>query len=259
MLSMSALQKHLLCLLFLFSPISPKLGANSNERIEALLLVDSESNLKNSVKKDGQLMLNILNKVAKATDMELQATLLQGNDVTAFQIQKWLNNLSHEPHDVVLFYFSGHGCKSDSALIPWPYLFLSTKQRLVALADIIKLIESQKSRLSIVFADCCNGSMKEKRMVLPFLVQGVPSKATSPVSFGIETLFKSTKGHIRAIAAQRGQSALAYNKGSLFTMALDRSLQKEFKRPETSWNAVLNRTKRFCGSLQKPYVSIEVE
>lgn len=256
---MKTLRNSLLFCLFLFTPICTKLAADSPEKIEALLLIDSESNLKVSVKKDGQIMLNMLKAAAKATKMELNATLLQGTNVTLGRIEQWFNKISKKPHDVILFYFSGHGCKSTSALIPWPYLFLSTKRNFISLENIIKLIEAQPARLSIIFADCCNSTMVSKRVELPFLIQATISHKSQNNNFGAEVLFKKAKGHIRAIAASRGQSALAYGDGSLFTMALAKSLEKSFKKPDPTWQSIMKTTIYYCGTQQKPYASIEVK
>ena len=254
---MRLLDKNLFLCLSLIMLFGIKLVAERNEHIKALVMVDSGSNLKNSVKRDAKLMTETLQAVSNETEMELHLTLLQGYDVTPDKIYNWIESLrtTHD-NDVVLFYFSGHGCK-DSARVPWPCLFFSTKRRFIALQEIIKQVESLSSRLSLVVADCCNGSMAAKEM-LPYQIQSV-SVGVPPLPKGALALFKNIHGHIRLTAAVPGQNALAYKEGSLFTMALNKALLRAFKKTTPSWKGVMRTTKFLCGTLQKPYMSIEVE
>lgn len=243
-------------LILLLAP--QKVAAFTPEKIEAFLLIDSESNLRNSVKKDGHIMVEFLKKVAKATNMELLVTVVEGKEVSKDRIEQWLSQINNTPHDVVLFYFSGHGCKSNSPLIPWPYLFLSQKRTLVSLENIITLLESQQTRLSLIIADCCNSTILTPKTKIPFLIQGIDETQKKIFPICAEQLFKKTTGHIRTIAATRGQNALAYNEGSLFTLALIKALEKGCKKPSTSWKSILNTTKEYCGSRQTPFSSIDI-
>lgn len=252
---MRALRFFLFAILISFSA---HLSAREAERIEALLLIDSKSNLNKSVKKDGQMMLSTLQKVADAAKMKLKATVLCGNDVEQQHIQEWLDNLKNNSHDVIFFYFSGHGFKDEANNIPWPYLYLSARNKALSLQSIIQHIEGLPSRLSIIFSDCCNGPLLTKRHMYAVATKAPMLSYARLYEKGATALFMKAKGHIRATAASPGQSALAFSSGSLFTMAFSESLLDECQVKSPSWKNLFVSTSKICGTLQQPYVVVEV-
>ena len=208
-------------------------------------------------------MLNTLRKIAECTQMTLRPTILQGKDASVSAVRQWFLQEQKRPHTVLFFYFSGHGMKHKT-LKPWPYLSLSLKKQLLDMNEIISLIESMKSRLSLVLSDCCNSSASAKGPIQnskePFVFQ--QKKFTK----GALKLFRKTKGHIRATAATPGQFGIGTEKGGLFTLSFLFSLMTTCQDKNPSWNDVFNKTSSVCSAmnaqfshvLQIPYVDVRV-
>jgi hypothetical protein len=255
---MKAVRNFLFFITFLFLS-SHMLVAKEKEKIEALLLIDSKSNLSRSVEHDEKAMLDTLQTIASTTNMELQTTIYKGNSVSQENIQKWLASLQKSSHDVVLFYFSGHGCKDFSKLVPWPNLFFSVKGMLFPMKSVIQSIESTNTRLSIIVSDCCNGPLGRKAFCLSLQSKAARHTRKKKISQGALTLFIKTKGHIRATASAPGQPAYSLTRGSIFTLALSQSLTDALVTPNPSWEHIFQSTSSLCETLQTPYISLELK
>lgn len=255
---MNMIRKYFLhvCFLFCFSSCH---AAQNGEKIEALLLIDSKSNLNCSVRQDERVMLKTLQKIAKKAKMSLQTTIYKDKAATQENIQKWIFSLQNSTHDVVLFYFSGHGCQEQTHLIPWPKLFFSSKYALFSMKAVINAIEATKTRLSIIIADCCNGPLANKTVGIALQAKASPHTTTAPLPQGAEKLFKTAKGHIRATAASPGQSAFSFTCGSVFTLALSQALSDAMTTKNPSWERVFKSTRAVCLPLQTPYISLELK
>lgn len=249
-----------LILLFsaLYLLISNPLFSKEPERIEALLVIDSKSNLFQSVLHDEKTLLSTLEQIATNAKMKLTATIYNGSNVNQANINKWITSLKKNPHDVVLFYFSGHGCQETTTLIPWPRLFFSARGTLFPMKAIIQAIESTETRLSIIVSDCCNGPIAGKTLCLEQITTAHTGLRKSKSAIGAEKLFKQVKGHIRAVAAVRGQNALAFTRGSVFTLAFTKALGEAIMDNNPSWKAIFQSTKATCGHLQTPYFSLDL-
>lgn len=229
------------------------------EKIEALLLIDSQSNLNCSVRQDEKVMLKTLQKIAKKAKMSLKTTVYKNKEATYENIQKWIFSLQKTTHDVVLFYFSGHGCQEKTTLIPWPKLFFSSKYALFSMKAVINAIEATTTRLSIIVADCCNGPLANKSIGISLQAKGQTNLSTTALPQGAEKLFKMARGHIRATAASPGQSAYSFTCGSVFTLALSQALSDAMATINPSWEGVFKSTRSVCKPLQTPYISLELK
>lgn len=238
---------------------SCNLMAKELETIEALLVIDSKNNLKRSVSNDEKIIRTLLRSVADTAKMKLAITVYRGNNVSLPNIQKWIGSLQNRHHDVLFFYFSGHGCKDNSPSVPWPYFFLSAKNRFLPMRSIISSLKAIPTRLSIILSDCCNGPLSQKsRLSLLSLRQKALVNQQKHPSSAIH-LFKETKGHICATASNPGKNAFSYIRGSVFTLAFSGALYEALSHEKISWKQVFRSTKTSCSLLQTPYVSIELK
>jgi len=208
---------------------------------------------------DEKVMISTLQKIAIRAQMELKTTIYKGNSVTQENIKKWLKSLQGSSHDVVLFYFSGHGCKDTTPFVPWPKLFFSARSMFFSMKTVIKAIEETKTRLSLIVSDCCNGPLSSKPFCLPLQSKVPLPFRTKKGNLGAQALFKKARGHIRAVAASPGQNALAFDRGSVFTLALSQSLSEELAKTTPSWERVFQSTKTRCGTIQTPYISLDLQ
>lgn len=258
--------KHIfLACIFLTVSFSLLEAKNVRPTIEALLIIDTKSNIKAASENNERLLLTLLQQTAKIADMNFKATVFKGKTATIANVQRYLHSAKKRPHDLLFFYFSGHGMQQKSS-DPWPCFFLSSRKEFLNMKEIISQIESLKSRFSLVLSDCCNS---------PALVKAPPNKqGTIPPTFdknkcalGLKRLFRDAKGHIRATAATPGQYGVATEKGSLFTCSFGMALLQTSITQEPSWNDVFNRTASFCSGvsakfshiLQIPYVDIKMK
>ena len=240
------------------------------ERLEAFLVFDTKSDLRSCLEKNKQLMVDTLVQLAKAADMRLKVQILERDTVTSDNIQKWLMEMQHGSHDVILFYFSGHG--RNNGFSEWPLLYLYPEQKMVEFETIIGELKKSQAKLTLLFSDCCNMSSYRSlsdiipliptwnRKTSPYFQQSRSllrkvSQANSRKSlFGARSLLTKKRGLIAVTAASKRQLAIAfYDVGTVFTVALTSALINRSGQRHTSWPQVLDSIEEHCQPLQLPH------
>jgi hypothetical protein len=241
-----------LFLSLLFAPLS----AYSEQSIKALIACDTLSELKFSTRRDFIHVRSILREVSVQTGLRLNINSLLGPSLSSENVQSWVQSVEREAPDVVFFYYSGHGSRSESATIPWPCLFFPQAFERFRSADLCARLRTLRSRLVIVILDCCNTPTTSLPPTLPDLIpKGIQRKIPLP---GLTSLFLDTQGIIIAAGATPGEDSFALENGGLFTNSLIQAIHVESSATNVSWDSIFNLTSLLCSPTQRPFSSLQI-
>ncbi len=223
----------------------------AGESFHALIACDTDLELETSAKQDISHVRTALREISLQTGLHLSMHFLSGNRLSANSIHSWIKKLEHKPPNVVLFYYSGHGFRSEIIHSPWPCLFLPKKVESVPSEPIYQRLYAIGSRLVIIILDCCNTPLAFKHPR-----RAVREKSPLP---GLKTLFLYTKGMIIAAGSSPGESAFALPDGSLFTNSWLHALRSHTASDDISWKEIFDATYVLCSPMQRPIFSLEID
>ncbi|MGM0439557.1 MAG: caspase family protein [Chlamydiota bacterium] len=236
------MKKLLLSILCLFFPLI--IGAST---LHALVVVDTtDRHIHHTCLIDLINVRSQLQGIAHYTGMELQETILADKNFQSCRLWEALDELDTQDDDVIIFYYSGHGFRTDDAttLSPWPILSFSKEQRGICLDDIIDIIARRPSRLKLIISDCCN-----EHLPIPWapprpkmLIKIVADQALMKRNY--KRLFCQSRGMIITTSSQAGeQSFCDHQQGGWYTHAFITTLWKRCcTDPEISWDNVFQQT-----------------
>ena len=149
-------------------------------------------------------MEDFLKTVARDLKVNLTRQDVSGTAFNCDQIKQAIKVANVGSDDVLIFYYSGHGFRSETNSTPFPELFcgndaFSGGARLVDFADSL---QKKGARLTITAADACNVLLTQPAPTRP-----VPEVASVPVSREqqFRRLFMKHKGTLVLSGAKRDQ------------------------------------------------------
>lgn len=178
-------------------------------------------------------------------------------------LEQLLNSITFDKDDIVFFYYSGHGLRAANENSQYPEMVLKVPYgevsigELYPLYDVYQKLKSKSPRLTIVFGDLCNSTIKG------FYRDYDAGKGTTTKSSTVcdvyKNLFLNVKGGIIASSSKPGQTSgcAKYNDGSQaggnFTVAFLESLGYYVSQgEEVSWDALLNDARDFTQEISRP-------
>lgn len=127
----------------------------SAQTLQAILIADTnDASIGISVKKDFDNLKRVVQNVATYTGMKLELQALEGAQVTLANMRAAVNNVKVGTNDTVLFYYSGHGFRTQASKSKYPYLYVSQQGQ--AFEEIIGELRKKTPRLLIAVTDSCN-------------------------------------------------------------------------------------------------------
>jgi hypothetical protein len=140
----------LLAAVFLFAGVPA-----SAQTLQAILIADTnDQTIGVSVKKDFDNLKRLVQNVATYTGMKLELQALEGNQVTLANVRAAVSAVKPGTNDTVLFYYSGHGFRTQASKSKYPYLYVSQQGQ--AFEEIIGELRKKTPRLLIAVTDSCN-------------------------------------------------------------------------------------------------------
>lgn len=159
---------------------------------------------------------------------------------------KELEKLQVDQDDVVLFYWSGHGFRTDvkdKMDNPWPSFSFEKDPKGVDFLHLTQGLLKKNPRLLISVADTCNN-------YIPHIF--VPSHAkkgmisldkTLRTEWNYKRLFREASGLVMCASSEPGQKSWAYDLGSLFTISFLKSISDEVRHmDDVTWNSICLKT-----------------
>lgn len=176
-------------------------------KLHALLVIDSTSDLKQSVVEDGKHMTELLRAGLPGGHLDL--TELRGADVTANNILTHFERLSSGPDEAILFYYAGHGATDP---IRGPYFQLRGGAEELFRSRLIQVMEAGQPGLVVLLTDCCS-------TLLPAHAKS-PKRALEEIDAALfRQLFLQHRGRVDVTAAT-DDAAIGDLDGGLFTRVL---------------------------------------
>jgi hypothetical protein len=178
-----------------------------------------------SVKQDLKLVVQKIAEVSHELQLPLKKTLIVGQLVTPTYILATLDQLLIDENDIFLFYFSGHGYRTESKISQWPNLLCTHSNEGFDLGAVISLIEEKNPQLKLIISDVCNNILKEETAP-PVFSRPLQARSLFKTlsSESLVKLFLKTKGSIIATSSQSGEFAYCTNSGGFFTKFLIESI-----------------------------------
>ncbi len=221
----------------------------------ALIVADTtEQKIKRSSSIDIRRMQKAVRMFAKGSQKKLALTVLNGRDTTVQNIEKWFHKSRVGSHDILFFYFTGHGFASNSPQIIWPNLFFKQKKETISMDALQQVLSKKNAQLTIVLSDSCNKFGNANNNHLAMYVQPPSQVDISfyPKSRGLKKLFRHRQGKILASGAIRGTPSFGSDNGGFFTQAFLLSMKAESRRSRPSWKHLFQKTIKLLENAQKP-------
>jgi len=216
-------------------------------QMHAYLVCDTEaSNIGYSVGENLENLRRELYLASNYTGLELVEHIYSEKEATS-QFLKDMKKLKVDRNDVVIFYWAGHGYRTESKDNPWPSFSFANEWKGVDLNYVSQLLISKRPRLLLSWADTCNSYLPEYAAPplahkTHFAAADIPAEV---VKANYEALFLDSEGAYIASSSIPGQySWYKIVGGGYFTNSLIASLQHEVHRMEgTDWSYVLERAR----------------
>jgi len=198
------------------------------------------------MKKDLAKIQKVMRTIAKSTGLSLKEKIFVGKKTDPQEIFAYLRSLSVNADDVVLFYFSGHGFRTDqNPANLWPILAFEKAHVGIQFEEIATFLQKKQARLTLMFADCCNNFITTKKHAKPkdkILLKGVGKHLKQ----GYTKLFLKSHGTLIVASAKPGDYSYTNNlEGSLYTTALIMALKETIKLPleQIKWSTIIESAK----------------
>ncbi len=231
----------------------------------SLLFLDTDDvSLENSIRITEARITGFVEKISKHAEMKSKVTLVKGQNLSVEMLDSTLNQIEVGDKDIVFFYFAGHGWNNSES--EFPMLRMGgegiTEENSRGLQNIYSRLLEKKARMTLVFAEACNGSKSFKQKITPggeadHIIYNMSSNK-------VRQLFRQTKANIIMSSSQRGQLSYSDNFGGFFTNTFCKTFEKMTAREfleDASWNDILSEiqegTRELSKDRQNPIVSLE--
>ena len=180
-------------------PLNPQ----ESRFVHALLVIDSDSNLGESVVSDG----NRLEKTLLAgLSGRAKITRLSGFDASPENLLAAIQRLTDVRSDTVLVFYAGHGGIHAREGHTW-----TMERGDIRTDEVVAAVQATGARLSVVLSDCCSNVYGEAAAAEIGMVPDFRTYAD---------LLLKPRGIVCATAASPGESAWGERAGGLFTRGL---------------------------------------
>ncbi|NGX58072.1 MAG: hypothetical protein K940chlam3_00973 [Chlamydiae bacterium] len=224
----------------------------------AILLIDSEAeNIETAMVKNHSRWRRQLDKISQYTGMEVHEHAFVGKDLRTSDVFPFIQSLSTQPDDIILFYFCGHGYRTRHKDNQWPYLCWAHENIAVDFKLMTDLLMKKQSRLLFAMAECCNNFIESQEDVV---VEEYVPLHVDIIRSNYEKLFLETTGTIIASSSLPGEFSWAWvHRGSCFTLAFLDAIDQEVRQVGgTEWAIIFEVAGKKVGDLQSPqYVIME--
>lgn len=238
-------------LLIILFCLKPSFGYS--EELRALFACDTISDIKTSTRHDVSNLTKALQTIAKQTNLSLKIDSLEGKNLSLHRLNTKINSYAGKINGVFLFYYSGHGYRTEGMNSIWPRLYFPAKKESVFAEEIAHRFRSLGARLVIILLDCCNNPAILKSQTVVLRPKGPEQVKNLP---GLKTLFLTGRGYVIASGSSPGGFSFAYKTGSIFTTSFIDALADRCLTENTSWQAVLEQTIARCSPTQRPIYRI---
>jgi hypothetical protein len=223
--------------------------------LHAIIVADTtDESIGDSTAVDLSKVKRQISTIARHTDLQIHEVVLKGFDVKPAALLDALHSLEFEEDDVVVFYYSGHGFRTESKEgNPWPNLYFSLVGEGIDLSYVREVLEEKHPRFLLVMADVCNSFVPDDfAPPLIFKILGdLPDQELVKANY--RSLFLETEGTLLISSSTVGEYSWGTLKGGVFTIAFLQNLQAAVKEADhPDWEIILQRSHQDVSEMQHP-------
>jgi hypothetical protein len=209
-------------------PANPPPGPKQNDNFYAILVFDTDSNLRQDLEADLadiKKRLEISFSGTPVRQKRLRLKVFQGQDVKQAAILSYIANLTSTPNDTIFFYYGGHGAVTDRghALSLIGANPATLDEKYLQRSTLLAAIKKKDPKLTVVITDCCAEIKPRKAQTydLEKKMKAIPPLASWDV---VQNLFMQHAGVVDINSCSPGELAVGYagfqgQYGGVFTRA----------------------------------------
>jgi hypothetical protein len=209
------------------------------KKLHALLVIDTNSSLKDSIVVDKARMEALLVNGIPKDRYDLKT--LTGNEVTRQRILNYFQQMRAGGSDAILFYYAGHGA-IDPQRGHFFYLQEGKTAPLIR-SDLRRAMTQTQAGLSVILTDCCSNHLKiPKKRSFP-LIQA-PAREIQPM---VRCLLFQSRGVVDITAASDNSAWGDEQDGGIFTRSLARLMQGDVSTLDADGDGFVSWKEFFSG------------
>lgn len=221
--------------------ISQSLLFGESKAIHALII--GTPGLHSAHVNDAIWMQNCLHDLSSQANIELKATLLQNEKITAENVACWIDALPQNSQDAVLVYYSGNSAAGSQKKAHWPSMtYYKQQKKALGMSEdaILQMIRMKNPRLAFVFFDCYSQIVKFPKIDFCFSFSDMPTSQ-------IKKLFADSVGYVMYASSKSGKVSIGVESrskqiGGLHTTNLIRILYA-YQNRYISWEQIFVKLK----------------
>lgn len=216
-------------------------GIASAQTIHLLTIADTNDlNIGTGTSGNTRRLAEFVNRAAAEMKVTVSRQDVSGSSFSCRKITEAIGLLNAAPFDVVIFYYSGHGFRTEENASPFPELYCGEEAfsgGAPRLVDIVAALAKKGARLTIAVADSCNVLVTQ-----PLPPRPAAAIASVPVSREKQyrKLFFGHKGVLTMSGAIKDQFSWYMRDYGLFTNQLLQALDTATEPSKAGlWSEVL--------------------
>jgi hypothetical protein len=226
-----------LAAVFLVAGVSPAFAGS----LRVLLVGDTnDRSIGKSVVTDLANFEGFAQQISARTGLKLDLKVIKGAGLKSRPIMDAVKNLKVDSDDAVIFYYSGHGFRTQPVKTRWPLLYIpDAGTKGVDFQWVIDTIDAKKPRMVIAISDSCNNYID-----LP--QAGINSRAMlEDQDEAWRKLFVEFSGRIYASGSIVGQFSFGQDAtGGAFTSRFLSIVRAEVKSTTANWDNIMKLATR---------------
>ncbi len=214
---------RLLLFSFLFLLLA---GRAAGQTLHLLLVSDVENAEFGMISlQDEAGMMQLFQSAEAGFGYKMQTTYLNKTNFTGKAVRKTIANLSVQPNDIIVFFYSGFGYYPTASKSEFPFLKLKDwKKQPLSLEETGTLLKAKGVRFCLAMADCRNKSITKEPRKVPNMPASIVAKQEYTNLF-LKHLFLKKCGLMTIAGAAKNQNALVVT-----TSEVDEETLVELKR-----------------------------
>jgi hypothetical protein len=207
--------------LIALAPVARADDAPELKRLRALIVIDTKSNLADSVHEDGERIEKLLHDNVPPNRYTVK--LLKGDDVTEAKILDYYKNLKTGPDEALFFFYAGHGAYDNAKKEPVFELKRGDKVVGVLRRTVVQAMEAKGAGLNVILSDCCSSPVRLAQLQIASRAPARPQVALNPT---VRALFFQHRGTVDVTAATFPQGSWGDpQQGGIFTRTFARMVK----------------------------------
>ncbi|MDQ2994127.1 MAG: caspase family protein [Pseudomonadota bacterium] len=246
------------CLLIAISLLSYPTEARN---LYSIIAADTDDHIiGDSVLQDFTHVRKKMQEIANYLGIDLKEISIRGEKTKPSILLATLNKAPIQKDDVVVFYYSGHGYRTQSkGASPWPNLYFSTPDQGIKYELIMELLADKHPRFLLTMVDVCNSFCPESGA--PPLVTRPTDRPSSKEQQRIQSnyrhLFLDLPGSVHITSSAIGEYSYGYSDGGLYTNAFLSTLTYLTRTStQAEWGMITHQAAELVEDREHPHAEL---